>query len=68
MAGIKVTTEGVADAHPQACAREVRANVAYRSFCRIGMEKVPDEKTLIRLGQAIGPETIRELPRLGEGR
>ena len=41
--------------------REVRANVVYRSFCRIGMEKVPDEKTLIRLGQAIGPETIREL-------
>ena len=41
--------------------REVRANVVYRSFCRIGMEKVPDEKTLIRLGQAIGPETIRAL-------
>jgi transposase, IS5 family len=41
--------------------REVRGNVVYRSFCRIGMEKVPDEKTLVRLGQAIGPETIREL-------
>ena len=41
--------------------REVRANVVYRSFCRIGTEKVPDEKTLVRLGQAIGPETIREL-------
>ncbi|HEX8893373.1 MAG TPA: transposase [Terriglobales bacterium] len=40
--------------------REVRANVVYRTFCRIGTEKVPDEKTL-RLGQAIGPETIREL-------
>ena len=39
----------------------MRANVVYRSFCRIGMEKVPDEKTLVRLGQAIGPETIREL-------
>ena len=25
------------------------------------MEKVPDEKTLVRLGQAIGPETIAEL-------
>jgi len=35
--------------------REVRANVVYRSFCRIGMEKVPDEKTLVGLGQAIGP-------------
>lgn len=41
--------------------REVRANVVYRTFCRIGTEKVPDEKTLVRLGQAIGPETIREL-------
>src|SRR5436309_724488 len=41
--------------------REVRANLVYRSFCRIGMEKVPDAKTLVRLGQAIGPETITEL-------
>jgi transposase, IS5 family len=41
--------------------REVRANVVYRSFCRIGTEKVPDAKTLVRLGQAIGPETLREL-------
>ena len=41
--------------------REVRANVVYRSFCRIGMEKVPDAKTLVRLGQAIGPETIGEM-------
>lgn len=41
--------------------REVRANVVYRSFCRIGLAKVPDEKTLLRLGQAMGPETIREL-------
>jgi transposase, IS5 family len=41
--------------------REVRANVVYRTFCRIGTEKVPDAKTLVRLGQAIGPETIREL-------
>jgi IS5 family transposase len=39
----------------------VRANVVYRSFCRIGTEKVPDEKPLVRLGQAIGPETIHEL-------
>ena len=41
--------------------REVRANVVYRSFCRIGMEKVPDAKTLVRLGQAIGPDAIRQL-------
>lgn len=41
--------------------REVRANVVYRSFCRIGMEKVPDAKTLVRLGQVIGAQTIAEL-------
>ena len=41
--------------------REVRANGVYRSFCRVGMEKVPDAKRLVRLGQAIGPETIREM-------
>lgn len=41
--------------------REVRANVVYRAFCRIGTEKVPDEKTLVRLGQAIGADRIREL-------
>jgi IS5 family transposase len=41
--------------------REVRANVVYRSFCRIGMEKVPDAKTLVRLGQAVGPDAIRQL-------
>ena len=41
--------------------REVRANVVYRSFCRVGMEKVPDAKTLVRLGQVIGAETIAEL-------
>jgi IS5 family transposase len=41
--------------------REVRANLVYRAFTRIGDEKVPDAKTLGRLGQAIGPEVIRDL-------
>lgn len=41
--------------------REVRANLVYRSFCRIGLEKVPDAKTMVRLGQAIGSEVIAEL-------
>jgi transposase, IS5 family len=40
---------------------EVRANLVYRAFTRIGDEKVPDAKTLARLGQAIGPEVIRGL-------
>jgi IS5 family transposase len=35
--------------------REVWANVVYRTFCRIGTEKVPDEKTLVRLGRRSGP-------------
>jgi IS5 family transposase len=42
--------------------REVRANLVYRAFTRIGDEKVPDAKTLARLGQAIGPEVIGKLP------
>src|SRR6266852_1801439 len=33
--------------------REVRANLVYRAFTRIGDEKVPDAKTLARLGQVI---------------
>lgn len=41
--------------------REVRANLVYRSFCRIGLEKVPDAKTLVRLGLAIGPEVVDSL-------
>ena len=41
--------------------REVRANLIYRAFTRIGDEKVPDAKTLARLGQAIGPEVIGKL-------
>ena len=42
-------------------AEEVRANLVYRAFTRVGDEKVPDAKTLARLGQAIGPEVIGEL-------
>ena len=45
----------------QTLEREVRARVVYRRFCRIGMEKVPDAQTLVRLGQTVGPEAIREL-------
>ena len=39
----------------------MRANVVYRSFCRIGMERVPDATTLVRLGPVVGPKTIGEL-------
>jgi IS5 family transposase len=35
--------------------REVRANLVYRRFTRLGAEKVPDEKTMGSLGRALGP-------------
>jgi IS5 family transposase len=41
--------------------REVRANLVYRAFTRIGDETVPDAKTLARLGQWLGAEVIEEL-------
>ena len=41
--------------------REVRANLVYRVFTRVGDGKVPDAKTMARLGQLIGPEVIEEL-------
>lgn len=43
--------------------REVRANLVYRAFVRIGAEKVPDAKTLGRLGQVVGPDVIADLHR-----
>jgi IS5 family transposase len=39
----------------------VRANLAFREFSHVGLEKVPDEKTLIRIAHALGPETIQKL-------
>ena len=41
--------------------REVRANLVYREFTRIGADRVPDDKTMVKLGRAIGPEVIKEL-------
>ena len=43
--------------------REVKLNLAYRDFTRIGMGKVPDAKTLARIAQALGGEVIAELHR-----
>jgi transposase, IS5 family len=43
--------------------REVRANLVYRDFTRIGMGKVPDAKTLARIAQALGGGVIAELHR-----
>ena len=41
--------------------REVRGNLLYREFTRIGAEKVPDAKTLGRLAQALGPEVVEKI-------
>jgi IS5 family transposase len=41
--------------------REVRANLVYRQFTRVGAQKVPDAKTLGKLGLALGPEIIDKL-------
>lgn len=41
--------------------REVTLNLAYRDFARIGLNKVPDAKTLARIAQALGGEVIGQL-------
>lgn len=41
--------------------REVRANLVYRQFTRIGAAKVPDAKTLGKLGIALGPAIIEQI-------
>src|ERR1700687_6203499 len=43
--------------------REVRSNLVYREFTRIGGEKVPDDKTMGNLGRQLGPEAIGKLHR-----
>ena len=42
----------------QVLEREVRANLVYRQFTRVGAEKVPDAKTLGKLAVALGPQII----------
>lgn len=41
--------------------REIRGNLLYREFTRIGAEKVPDAKTMGRLAQALPPDVIEKL-------
>src|ERR1700674_5150559 len=43
--------------------REVRANLGYREFTRIGGEKVPDDRTMGNLARQLGPEVIEKLHR-----
>jgi len=41
--------------------REVRANLVYRDFTRVGGAKTPDAKTIGRWGVALGPEIIKRV-------
>jgi IS5 family transposase len=41
--------------------REVRANLVYRQFTRVGAQKVPDAKTLAKLAVALGPEIVEQI-------
>ena len=43
--------------------REVRVNLVYREFTRVGTEKVPDAKVVGKIAQVIGPEVVAELHR-----
>jgi IS5 family transposase len=41
--------------------REVRANLVYRHFSRVGGGKMPDAKTMGRWGVAVGPQVLRQI-------
>ena len=41
--------------------REVRANLVYRDFTRVGAGKMPDAKTMGRWGLAVGPEVVKQI-------
>ena len=41
--------------------REVRANLVYREFTRVGAGKVPDAKTMGRWGLALGPDVVKQI-------
>jgi len=41
--------------------REVRANLVYRDFTRVGAAKVPDAKSMGRWGVALGPEGVEKI-------
>jgi transposase, IS5 family len=41
--------------------REVRANLVYRDFTRVGGGKMPDAKTMARWGGVLGPQVIKQI-------
>ena len=41
--------------------REVRANLVYRDFTRVGGAKMPDAKTMGKWAMALGPEVVKQI-------
>jgi len=41
--------------------REVRANLVYRDFTRVGGGKMPDAKTMGRWGVVLGPKVLKQI-------
>jgi transposase, IS5 family len=41
--------------------REVRANLVYRDFTRVGGARTPDAKTMGRWGLAVGPQVVKQI-------
>ena len=41
--------------------REVRANLVYRDFTRVGAAKMPDAKTMGRWGLVLGPQVLKQI-------
>src|SRR6201981_2270687 len=41
--------------------REVRANLVYRDFTRVGAAKTPDAKTMGKWGVAVGPDVVKQI-------
>ena len=46
--------------------REVRANLVYRDFTRVGGAKMPDAKTMGRWGVALGGDVIKQIHTRGD--
>ena len=45
----------------EALCREVTGSFVYRRFCRVDAGRVPDDKTLVKLGQLVEGPTLRAL-------
>ena len=45
----------------EALEREVRANLVYRDFTRVGASQAPDAKTMGRWGLALGPDAVEKI-------